>query len=241
MKKTMICLCLLMVLVAGIVPANAATVQFKNEPKRFEFDGINQMTTTDLFENFKDVLPGDTISQEITVTNKSPYEVRIFLTAWAEGETYETEYQQELAKLTDEPRGTALTHERNVDFLEKLMLDVDLVKGSSRHELSDAPADEPGNLKRTEFEHYGVILGTFKPNGSATLDVTLTVPADLGNEFMNRTGLVPWTFTVVEVPKDDTPDTGDWFSMPVWIGVGVVLAAGIVFILMMQRKRRTEN
>ena len=232
MKKTLICLCLLLVMLVG--SAQASDVTFEGPTKDFVFTGANQMTTTDLFANFKNVLPGDTLTQRITVTNKSWDHVRIYLSAWAEGEPYDTEYDAELA-------GLSLAHEKNVEFLEQLNLQVELVKSvgvSSGVELANAPADEPDGLERTAKDKYGVLLGTYARNASATLDVTLTVPASMTSDYMGRVGMVPWTFTVIEIPDDGTPDTGDWFSLPVWIGLGVVLAAALVWLIFGAKKRK---
>lgn len=112
------------------------------------------------------------------------------------------------------------------DFLEQLELNV--VSGSK--EIFDAAASETAQLTKN------TLLGTFKQKGGVELTVTLSVPSELGNEYMDREGVVPWTFVVEEIPADDTPQTGDWFQSAAWIGAIAVLA--VLLILLLAKKRR---
>ena len=70
--------------------------------------------------------------------------------------------------------------------------------------------------------------------------MTLTVPLDLGNEYMNTLGIVPWTFLVEEVPEDDTPHTGDDFELGTWLMAAGMILAAIAFVLV-QMKRQKAN
>ena len=70
--------------------------------------------------------------------------------------------------------------------------------------------------------------------------MTLTVPLDLGNEYMNTLGIVPWTFLVEEVPEDDTPHTGDDFELGTWLVAAGMILAAIAFVLV-QMKRQKAN
>ncbi|MGN0972904.1 MAG: hypothetical protein ACI4OY_13180, partial [Aristaeellaceae bacterium] len=72
------------------------------------------------------------------------------------------------------------------------------------------------------------------------LTVTLSVPATLSNQYMGAIGVVPWTFTVEEIPEDTTPHTGDWFQAGLWIGAAALLAAAVIVLIVLQRKRRKE-
>lgn len=65
------------------------------------------------------------------------------------------------------------------------------------------------------------------------------MPLELGNAYMGREGTVPWTFLVEEIPEDDTPQTGDWFSLPVWgAAFAAVLLALFAALLIKRRARR---
>ena len=118
------------------------------------------------------------------------------------------------------------------DFLDKLNLQV-----SCKSEyIFDAAASQTGQLTQN------TLLGTFKTAGSVELVVTLTVPLDLGNEYMNTMGIVPWTFLIEEVPEDDTPHTGDDFELGTWLlAAGMILAAIAVVLLQMKRQKANAN
>lgn len=203
--KKLIAILVLLFLLSGSALA-ASSVTYEGGAEKFVFLPGSQYSDSDLFENFKDVLPGDVLTQTVTVQNATSGKVRIYMRA--------------------EP-----VDEASRDFLSQLQLHVDCRDKA----IFDAAASETAQLTEN------TLLGTFKKNGSTELIVTLTVPTDLGNEYMGAIGIVPWTFLVEEIPEDDTPDTGDWFQMEIWLSIAMVLAAAIVVVLLWQRKRRAEN
>lgn len=205
MKKRSICLALLMaVLLCGSALA-AASVSYEGGAEKFVFLPGSSLSASDLFEGFKDVLPGDVLTQTIRVQNDSASSVRIYMRA--------------------DPVSAA-----DADFLNQLHLSVT----AGEKEIFDAQAGEQGGLANN------TLLGTFKKSGGTDLTVTLEVPAELGNEYMDRLGTVPWTFLVEEVTADDTPETGDWFRPAVWIAAAAVLA-GCIVLLLIRRRKKAEN
>ena len=95
-----------------------------------------------------------------------------------------------------------------------------------------AAADEKGGLAKRK------LLGTFKQKGKTELTVTLEVPIELGNEHMNKLGIIPWTFIVEEIPEDTTPHTGDWCQSALWLSVADLLLLAIVLVLLAKRRAR---
>ena len=203
--KRFISILMLLFLLCGSALASAS-VTYEGGAEKFVFLPGSEYSDSDLFENFKDVLPGDVLTQKITVKNDTDGQVRIYMRAETEGM-------------------------KDRDFLSQLAMTVEC----RDKEIFDAAPSETAQLTEN------TLLGTFKKKGSTELTVTLTVPATMGNEYMGRVGVGPWTFLVEEIPEDDTPDTGDWFQTGVWISIAAVLAAAIVMLLIVQRKRRTEN
>lgn len=203
--KKVICVLLMLALLAGSAFA-ASSVNYQGGAEEFVFLPVDEDGEGDLFEGFKGVLPGDVLTQKITVKNSTGDKVRIYLRAESKG-------------MVDR------------DFLSQLSMTVDC----RNKEIFDAAPSETAQLTKN------TLLGTFKSKGTTELTVTLTVPADLGNAYMNRTGVVPWTFLVEEIPDDSTPDTGDWFQTGVWIGAAAVLAMAIFLLLIVQKKRRREE
>ena len=205
MKKRSICLALLIaVLLCGSALA-AASVSYEGGAEKFVFLPGSSLSASDLFEGFKDVLPGDVLTQTIRVQNDSASSVRIYMRA--------------------DPVSAA-----DADFLNQLHLSVT----AGEKEIFDAQAGEQGGLANN------TLLGTFKKSGGTDLTVTLEVPAELGNEYMDRLGTVPWTFLAEEVTADDTPETGDWFRPAVWIAAAAVLA-GCIVLLLIRRRKKAQN
>ena len=191
MKKMLSFLLVLLLLLVTLPASAISNVTYEGGAEHFVFLPGSEYSDSDLFENFKGVMPGDVIIQRITVKNTSEKQVRIYMRV----DPVEEKYR---------------------DFLDKLNLQVSC---KSEH-IFDAAASQTGQLTQN------TLLGTFKTAGSVELVVTLTVPLDLGNEYMNTLGIVPWTFLVEEVPEDDTPHTGDDFELGTWlVAAGMILAA----------------
>ena len=205
--KKIISICLALLLAAALCGSAmaAAAVTYEGGAEKFVFIPGSEYSDSDLFENFKGVLPGDVLTQTITVQNDTDAQVRIYMRA--------------------EP-----VKQEDVDFLNQMHMTVT----SGSKEIFDAQADEQDGLAKNS------LLGTFKKSGSTELTVTLTVPAELGNEYMGAIGVVPWAFTVEEIPEDPSVHTGDWFQAGLWIGVAAVLAAAVIVLIVLQRKRRKE-
>ena len=217
--KKIIAILMLLFLLCGSALA-ASNVTYEGGAEKFVFLPGSEYSDSDLFENFKGVLPGDVLTQKITVKNDTDGQVRIYMRA---------EPGEKIPSGLMEKNG--LTVEENRDFLNQLSMTVEC----RDKEIFDAAPSETAQLTKN------TLLGTFKKKGSTELTVTLTVPTDMGNEYMGRIGIVPWTFLVEEIPEDDTPDTGDWFQTGIWISIAAVLAAAILMLLIVQRKRRAED
>ena len=201
MKKATICLALLLVacLLGGSALA-AASVSYEGGAEKFVF-----LPGSDLFESFKNVLPGDELTQTITVRNDKDMQVRIYLRA--------------------EP-----VNQASEEFLSHLTLTVTC----KDKEIFDAVASETAQLTKA------TLLGTFRKNGSTDLTVTLSVPAELGNEYMSAIGVVPWTFIAEEIPDDETPHTGDWFQLGWWLLAAAIIVVAIAGVLWAQKRRKAN-
>lgn len=210
MKKIFPILLILLLLV-GMVPAGASSasnVLFKGGAENFVFMPGSVFTDSDMFANFKNVMPGDVITQRIIVKNNSGKKVRIYLRA--------------------EP-----VDEKHREFLSHLNLQVT----SKNEHIFDAAASQTAQLTEN------VPLGLFKTAGSTELVLTLTVPYDLGNEYMLATGIVPWTFIAEEYvdEEDDTPHTGDSFDLGTWLLAGGMILAAIAWVLIRMKREKAAQ
>lgn len=143
--------------------------------------GESSYTATDLFDNFKGVMPGDALTQKITVKNtyKGCDYVKLYLRAVP---------HDEQNPLSSEVEAAGETVESVNDFLSQLSMTV--YNGSTA--IYQAPLNELDGLAEN------VLLGSFTPGETAELTVQLVVPLELGNQYANRVGEVDWIFTAEE-------------------------------------------
>lgn len=216
--KKIIAVLLLLTLALTACTALADTTKVVYEGKK---DGAGQFTVIskdqdDLFDNFKNLMPGDTLDQNIVIQNNSNHRIRVYMHA----ETVPTE----------DPEG----------FLSELRLRVGNAKGVIFDDLaSEDELDTPmGQQITAENKAY---LGTFGRFGATgTITATLEIPFELDNAYQKARGEVVWIFTIEELPNDESPDTGDDFTIGLWLGVMAALIAAIAAVLVLLKRRRNE-
>lgn len=206
------------------VPAFASSVTFEGKSQGFALDGHNQLTATDLFGNFKNLMPGDSVSETITIQNvaRDCDYIKLYIRAVPHGSG--NGLSGEVAEIEDSVASMQ-------DFLSQLYMEV--YQGSSR--IYSGSPDELDGFRDN------VYLGRYKKNQGTTLTVTLNVPADLDNEYAFRAGEVDWVFTVEcydESGKLIQTGQNNW-PIAVLLALGVVvMAAGVVMI---SRKRKRNG
>lgn len=181
-SKAILSLVLMLLTVMSLaVTAFAASpsITFNGFTSGFDFKPGSEYTETDLFGSFKNVMPGDTVTETITFTNSAADcdFVNLYMRAEAHDET-----ENPLSPKVAENETIATM----TDFLSKLSMKV----WNGTELIYDASPDELDGLKENKF------LGTFRTGETATLRVELTVPIELGNEYANRVGEVDWIFHV---------------------------------------------
>ena len=217
MKKIITLLITLVLLLSSTVTVFAADgkVTYSGNAGNFVFEPGSEHSLTDLFPNFKGVMPGDTLSQKITVKNNADNNVKVKL------------YIRSLG-----------AHEDSVEFLSQLGLKVAKSEENEMAYMFDAAANESAQL--TDW----VYLGMLYSGGEVNLDVTLNVPVELGNEFQNKIGLLDWEFMIEEFPvePDDPqpPQTGDNTNMGLWITL-MICSLAVLIILLFRRKKDSDN
>lgn len=211
MKKRFLAILMVLALCLSIAPAAFAdaSVSYKGSADKFVFTPGSEYSPTDLFENFKDVMPGDTLTQQIEVKNDVKNDVKIKLYMRALGADANSE-----------------------GFLNQMDLTVKAADGS---ELFAAPAGETAQL--TDW----VCLGTFYSGAKTTLDVTLNVPIEMGNDYANQIGTLDWEFAVEELPVEPTdpagPKTGDDTPVALYAAICAVCAGAVVFLFATRKKK----
>lgn len=118
---------LIMMIVTFTAKAAEGNVIYSGDAGEFIFAPGSEHSLTDLFPNFKDVMPGDTLTQKIVVKNNAKKSVKISMRALG-------------------------AHEDSEDFLSKLNLYVEKVTDTP---LFEAPSDQTAQL--TDWREIGVL------------------------------------------------------------------------------------
>lgn len=238
--KTIASLVMMLVLLLGIgAPAYAdGTVSYQGGAEKFVFTPGSGYTDTDLFDGFKNVMPGDELEQIIEVKNGffGTGSVRIYLRAVAHDEqanplTYSESFEdldgKDQAGIPGQRDETVATM---TDFLSQLYMTVE----------QDGKVIFSGSPNELDGLKNNVLLATVPRGKSITLTVVLGVPADLGNEYANRVGEVDWVFTAEELDPQGNPKTGDTSNLVLWIVVMVLCLAAIAVVAFLVLKKKKK-
>ena len=218
MKKIITLLITLVLLLSSAVTVFAADgkVTYSGNAGNFVFEPGSEYSLTDLFPNFKGVMPGDTLTQKITVKNDADNKVKVKI------------YMRSLG-----------AHEDSVEFLSQLSLKVAKSEENEMAYMFDAAANETAQL--TDW----VCLGTLYSGGEVNLDVTLNVPTSLDNEFQSKIGYLDWKFMIEEFPIEEgdpkPPQTGDTSNIYLYSGLMVFSLAALIILLISKRKKQEET
>ena len=218
MKKCLTFLCAVALVMFCAVPVFAANgnVTYSGDSGKFIFAPGSEYSPTDLFPNFKDVMPGDSIKQPITVKNDASNKVKVVI------------YMRSLG-----------AHEDSKEFLSKLRLRVEKSADNTMAYMFDAAANETAQL--TDW----VCLGTLYSGGQVSLDVTLDVPVELNNDYQQKIGYLDWEFKIEEQPIEPTdpepPKTGDDFQIWLWVGLMAVSMFALILLIFARKREKEEN
>lgn len=237
MKKTMVWLLSLLLMMTLSLPAFAAegNVIYDGRAGEFLFEPGSDYSPTDLFPNFKDAMPGDTLSQRITVKNeRDGSRVEIWMRALG-------------------------AHEASEEFLSQLRL---RVVQEEETELFDAPADETAQL--TDWVSLGKFWPGTETTLNVTLEIPVELDncfayavgyLDWEFRVLELSGgggetpdkplpdeplpeePQPEGPPVPEEPQPDTPHTGDAFQTKIWLAMTVIGGAMTLCLLLILLKQ----
>lgn len=219
MKRCFAFLCVCVLLLSCVTPVFAAegNVTYSGNASGFILYPGSEYSPTDLFPNFKEVMPGDSIAQPITVKNNASNQVKVKI------------YMRSLG-----------AQEGSEAFLSALRLRVEKSEENTMAYMFDAAAHETAQL--TDW----VCLGTLYSGGEVNLNVILDVPVELDNTYQQKIGYLDWEFMIEEYAVEPTdpepPKTGDDSQPWIWLGVlGISFSALVILILVRKQRNKEEQ
>lgn len=225
MKKCIVSLLMIAILViksGTLAEAASSSVSYEGGAEKYVFLPGSEYTDSDLFDNFKGVMPGDTLQQIITVQNDSDNSdyVKIYMRA----ETHDD---------AGNPLSDNVAAETEIVSMQEFLGQLSMTVRKGDEVIFEASPDELDGLSEN------ILLGEYEPGESSELIVELSVPIELRNEYMNHVGEIDWVFMVEELERAQTTvKTGDDSAAMIYIGCGSI--AILVMIGMIVLKRKSE-
>lgn len=208
----MILLCLLLVLNLSITAFAASSVTYDGDAKKFIFSPGTKASPTSLFENFRNVMPGDTLTEQILIKNDTSNGVKIKV------------YMRSMG-----------AQENTNDFLSQMNL---TVRQKDNSILFAAPADKTAQL--TDWVYLGTVYSGGEITLDVTLEVPISMRNDYQNEIGYIDWEFKIEELPVESTDPQLPKTGDTSNIPLYFGLMIMSIVGIVALLFLSRCKRKE-
>lgn len=223
-----------------IIFSNSYKISFAENSKVVYEDISNKIVTLpgeDLFLNFKKIMPGEVVQQDIEIHNKNKSTVELFLRAEpADNDKFESKELQDIS-------------EELINILKlKLILQVE---GKEDRVIYSGTAS---GIKNKSSEDYGymtenILLGEFKANSKANIIAELSVPEELKNKYQNAESKVKWIFSCNTLSSEvnggtaeDTSNknviTGDKSSI---ILISILAGSSLIVLVFVMMRKKKNN
>lgn len=216
--KRILMLLLTMLYAVTMMPAALAAegnVTYSGDAGQFIFSPGSEYSPTDLFPDFKDVMPGDRLNQKLLVKNDASKAVDVTIYIRSQGALSGSEA-----------------------FLSQMRLSVQIPNEEAP--LFDAPADQTGQL--TDWVCLGTFTSGAEMELDLVLDVPTTMGNDC-QEQIGKLRWEFWLLeTPVTKPGEpEVPKTGDTSNIMLYGAAFAASGAALILLLILFFKRRKED
>lgn len=213
--KTVFALLMELLMIAAMAaPAYAdGTVTYEGSSQKFVFAPGSKYSPTDLFSDFKGVLPGDTLTQQVHITNSVRNNVKIKLYMRATG-----------------------AHEGSEAFLSQLNLTVQTKDNTT---LFHAPADQTAQL--TDWVYLGTFYSGANLDLDLTLNVPLTLSNEFQDAVGYLDWQFKVEELPIEPSDPKPPATGGTAHTALYVGLLAGSAAVIVLLIVLCKRKKQSD